>query len=276
MGFLVRGRAAAVTGAGGGIGRALCRSLARQGATSILALDKETQGLGETIAMCDELSKGATTTTSAACDASNGSALRDALTAAGPIDLFCANAGVATVGDCSSASDADWNGAWDLNVMQIVRGAGVVVPGMIERGGGAILVTASAAGLLTQLGSAPYTATKHAAVGMAEWLSITHGGDGIAVTCVCPQGVKTRMAEEMMGGDASSPNAKAAMAAAMGGLLDPDAVADEALAALAEGRFLCMPKGQATEEHVAKKAKDRERWIEGMRRLQAKLVSARG
>jgi NAD(P)-dependent dehydrogenase (short-subunit alcohol dehydrogenase family) len=270
MGWLATGRAAAVTGAGGGIGRSLARSLARAGARSILVLDNNMSGAQETAKMCDEISNGSCTSTAVACDASDGSALTDALQGAGPLDLLCANAGVATVGD-SQAPDREWQAAWDLNVMQAVWGTRAVLPGMLERGDGAILITASAAGLLTQLGSAPYTTTKHAAVGFAEWLAITHGDAGINVTCVCPQGVRTPMAERMTEAMDISPHAKAAQAAILEGLLEPDAVADEALACLEKGQFLCMPSGQGTEDHVAKKAADRERWIGGMRRLQKSL-----
>lgn len=204
------------------------------------------------------------------CDASNHSSLVSALrTANHPIDLFCANAGVATVGDCSAA-DAAWQKTWELNVMQTVWAADELVPSMAARGGGAILVTASAAGLLTQLGSAPYAVTKHAAVGLAEWLAITYGEAGLAVCCVCPQGVNTPM---ITAAPTDGDSAVVTNAASVDGLLEAEEVAAEALQCLAEGRFLCMPgdeRGPA--KHVLRKGADRERWIVGMRRLQAKLA----
>ena len=285
------GTAVAVTGAASGIGRALCQRLAAAGASRIFAIDQNVRGANET---CDLIAAASSSSASLKsikavhCDVSDERALRAALREAAdlqPLDLFAANAGIATIGDCSTPVRA-WQRAWDINVMQIVTAADELTPTMHKRGGGAFLVTASAAGLLTQLGSAPYAVTKHAAVALAEWLAITHGQGGeqggsgsaaggggherhgITVSCVCPQGVRTPMIEGLLDGPSR--------ALALDGLLEAEEVADEALACLAEGRFLCMPGGEAKgpQKHVARKAQDRERWVEGMQRLQAKLLLA--
>ena len=265
--WLPAAKSAAITGAGGGIGRALCVALAKAGARSIVALDIDHEASKETAALCAAAHPGCAVRAER-CDASDGEALRAALRRAEPLDLFCANAGMGSLGDCSAPAST-WAASWELNVMQAVHAADELVPAMAARGGGALLITASAAGLLQQLGSAPYSVTKHAAVGLAEWLSVSHAHQNISVVCVCPQGVRTKMAEGMMQSDA-------ARAAGLDGLLEPETVAEDALDCLAQGRFLCMPGGdQGPARHVAKKAADRERWIGGMRRLQAKLLAAK-
>jgi len=268
-GFLVAGKAVAVTGAGGGIGRSLCRSLARAGARRVLALDLDLAGATDTAALCAAEAPGCAVHAER-CDAFDGPSLRSALAAAAPLDLFCANAGIAVGSDCSATPAAEWQLAWSGNVMQLAWGAQELVPGMIERGGGALMVTSSAAGLLSQLGSAPYTTSKHAAVGLAEWLSITHGDDGLHVCCVCPQGVRTDMALRAL---EQGPPAMRALA--VDGLLSPDDVAEEAVAALEQGTFLCMPGGdKGPARHVARKAADREGWMASMRKLQRRLLRA--
>ena len=271
-GFKIAGVATAVTGGGGGIGRALCKALASNGAKSILALDRDLVAAQET-ARSIRAAWPACEVRALTCDASDGDALKAVLAQAPvPIDLFCANAGNLIGGTCSTASDKDWDASWSLNVMQLVHASGILVPQMEKRGGGAFLVTASAAGLLSQLGSAPYTVTKHAAVGLAEWLAISHAHQGIRVTCVCPQAVNT----EMVAAAKRDPvHGKLMRAAALDGMLEPEVVAEEALAALEAGTFLCLPGGEASAaRHVAKKAADRERWVNGMRKLQAGLAAA--
>ena len=268
-GFHPRGKVAVVTGAGGGIGRALVRAIAGSGARSVLALDLHQRSAEETAALCKAESPGCVIRPHT-CDAGDGAALKRLLASSEePIDMFCANAGVATAGNCATSSDADWEETFRLNVMQLVWAAGELVPSFERRGGGALMVTASAAGLLSQLGSAPYTATKHAVVGLAEWLAITHGDAGVSVCCVCPQGVNTPMATGLMEG--ADPTVRALAA---DGLIEPEEVAAEALDALARGTFLCMPGGdkKGPAKHVQRKAADRERWIDGMRRFQRKLA----
>lgn len=263
-------KTAVVTGAASGIGRALSRAIAGAGARSLLALDLDLEGARETAKICAEAAGAPFDVQVERCDVGDGAQLREVLRARdaeSPVDLFVANAGVAAGMTCDD-DDAVWQRSWAINVMQTKWAAEALVPSMAARGGGAFLVTSSAAGLLTQLGAAPYTTTKHAAVGLAEWLAITYGAAGIEVCCLCPQGVRTPMVEAILASEAAGP----LRALAVDGLLDADDVAAEALESLAAGRFLCMPGGEASAaRHVDRKAADRERWIEGMRRLQQKL-----
>jgi NAD(P)-dependent dehydrogenase (short-subunit alcohol dehydrogenase family) len=197
----------------------------------------------------------------------------------GEIDLWCANAGVAT-GAGIDADPATWQRVWEVNVLGGLHAARVLFPRWRERGGGHLLITASAAGLLTNLGDAPYSVTKHAAVGLAEWLAITYGDDGIGVACLCPQGVRTPM---LFGDDAddlrrsaSGPTAEqiagsmAAQVVTDQRILEPDEVAAIALEALAAGEFLILPHEEVA-GYERNRSADRGRWIRGMRRLQAAL-----
>lgn len=183
----------------------------------------------------------------------------------GPIDLYCSNAGVAT-GAGVDADDDAWQRVWDVNVMGTVHAARALLPTVRARGEGYLLVTASAAGLLTNLGDAPYTASKHAAVGLAEWLAITHGDDGLKVSCLCPQGVRTPM---LMGGiDAGENSAKVVE---MMGIVEPATVADAVVEALRAERFLVLPHPEVA-QYQQNKATDPDRWIGGMRKLQRRLT----
>lgn len=183
----------------------------------------------------------------------------------GPIDLLCLNAGVA-VGGGVETLDEEWQRAWDINVMAHVRGVRAALPGMLARGEGYLLVTASAAGLLTNIGAAPYSATKHAAVGLAEWLAITHGDAGLKVSCLCPQGVRTPM---LFPDDAGQADAIAAETVRAQGVIEPDEVAEAVVAGLAEERFLILPHPEVG-EYWQRKAADPDRWLAGMRKLQAR------
>jgi NAD(P)-dependent dehydrogenase (short-subunit alcohol dehydrogenase family) len=159
-------------------------------------------------------------------------------------------------------SDSGWQRIWGINFMAHVYAARAVLPGMLARGEGYLLQTASAAGLLTQVGSAPYAVTKHAAVSLAEWLSVTYGDRGIRVSCLCPQGVRTNMlaeAEEHGPGRFLSE-----------GALEPEQVADAVVAGLDDERFLILPHAEVG-EYLRRKASDYDRWLRGMRRMQAKL-----
>ncbi|MDZ7733067.1 MAG: SDR family oxidoreductase [Acidimicrobiia bacterium] len=179
----------------------------------------------------------------------------------GPIGLFCSNAGIGAWGG-AEAPDEEWERIWRINVMGHVYAAREVVPPMSARGGGWLLNTASAAGLLTQLGSAPYSVTKHAAVGLAEWLAITHGPQGIGVSVLCPQGVRTPMTAPL--GDAGG-------VVGVDGMLEPEDVATTVVEGLADERFLILPHPEVA-EYFQRKANDHERWIPGMQRLQARLL----
>jgi NAD(P)-dependent dehydrogenase (short-subunit alcohol dehydrogenase family) len=186
-----------------------------------------------------------------------------ALKEQGRIDLFCSNAGIATSGGVE-VPDALWQRTFEVNVMAHVWAARAVLPGMLARGEGYLLQTASAAGLLTSLGAAPYAVSKHAAVALAEWLSITYGARGIKVSCLCPQGVRTSM---MFGGMAD----RATQAVlASGRILEPEDVAQSVVEGLAAERFLILPHEEVT-KYLAHKLADYERWLAGMRKLESKL-----
>jgi NAD(P)-dependent dehydrogenase (short-subunit alcohol dehydrogenase family) len=252
----VRGKVVVVTGGGGGIGRALCRRFAADGARGVVVADIDESVARATAAEFDGLA--------VACDVANEAdviRLIDRTTReCGPIDLFCSNAGICLQGDVNTVN-ADWQRLWQVNVMAHVYAARAVLPGMLARGEGYLLQTASAAGLLTQLGSAPYSVTKHAAVGLAEWLAITYGPAGIKVSCLCPQGVRTAMLEQATGRIADHLRESA---------LEPDAVADCVIAGLAAEQFLILPHPEVA-EYFRHKADDYERWLRGMRRLQERL-----
>jgi len=258
------GKVVVVTGGASGIGKALCERFGAEGAAAVAVADLDEPGAG---AVAAELGTAGTRALGIRCDVAQEAdvvALVDRVEAElGPIDLFCSNAGVAIAGG-AEVPDTEWQRIWSVNVMAHVYAARALVPRMAARGGGHLLATASAAGLLTNLGSAPYSVTKHAAVAFAEWLSITHADDGITVCCLCPQGVRTPM---LLGGlEAHEPSAASVLAA--GDLLDPEAVADAVVEALAEERFLVLPHPEVAtyERH---RATDRERWLAGMRRLWA-------
>jgi short-subunit dehydrogenase len=179
----------------------------------------------------------------------------------GPIDLFCSNAGIGVEGDCC-ALNRDWMRSWEVNVMGHVYAARAVLPEMLARGQGYLLQTVSAAGLLTMLGSAPYSVTKHAALGLAEWLNITYGDQGIKVSALCPLGVKTRMLEraEFGGGTFLLEDA-----------IEPEEVAEAVIKGLHAEQFLIVPHSKVL-EYMRRKSSDYDRWLGGMRRLQATMT----
>src|SRR5438874_297401 len=182
-----------VTGGASGIGRALCKRFAREGARGVVVADLDGAGAAT---VADAISAGGGTalavSTDVAVEADVVALVDKATDTFGPIDLFCANAGIAISGSVDAPDEA-WQRIWEINVMAHVYSARAVLPGMLARGDGYLLHTASAAGLLTNLGAAPYAVTKHGAVALAEWLAITHGDAGIKVSCLCPQGVRTPM-----------------------------------------------------------------------------------
>ena len=191
----------------------------------------------------------------------------------GPVDLFCANAGVGQ-GTGLDTPDEVWEQAFDVNVRAHVFAARRLVPGWLERGDGYFLSTASAAGLLTQIGSAPYSVTKHAAVAFSEWLAVTFGGRGIGVSCLCPMGVNTNMLNA--GLDlADKQGLGARVVAAAGEVLEPEDVAQAVLEGLREERFLILPHPEVL-EFFRRKGSDYDRWIAGMQRLQARIEDAEG
>ncbi|MCG7529367.1 SDR family oxidoreductase [Streptomyces sp. OfavH-34-F] len=243
----VRGAGVVVTGAGGGIGAALARRFAAEGARVVVNdLDE-----ARITALAEEIGAVAV-----AGDASGIVAeARDALD--GTVDVYCANAGLASPGD-PLADEEVWAAAWDVNVMAHVRAARALLPDWLERGGGRFVATASAAGLLTMIGAAPYSVTKHGAVAFAEWLSLTYRHRGLKVHAICPQGVRT----DMLTASGSAGDLVLAP-----GAIEPGAVADALFDAMAEDRFLVLPHPEVAGYYRAR-ADDTERWLRGMNRLQ--------
>jgi NAD(P)-dependent dehydrogenase (short-subunit alcohol dehydrogenase family) len=247
-----------VTGGAGGIGRALVRSFVAEGARAVVVADRELQGAG---ALAQELGAKAL---AVRFDAGREESVRELIATAtdahGPIDIFVSNAGVGGAGGGPEAADEAWDEAWRVNVMAHVWASRALLPQMRERGEGYLINTASAAGLLTQVSSLIYSVTKHAAVALAEWLAIEYHDDGVLVSCICPQGVRTPMLEQGM------QEAAAAAALSAGGLIEPEDVADAVVAGIRAERFLILPHENVA-EFMARKGSDPERWIKGMRRL---------
>jgi len=249
---------AVVTGGASGIGRELCRRFVREGARAVVVADLDGAGAEAVAAEIGGLGR----QVDVAVEADVRSLVQLAERENGPIDLFCSNAGIGFPGGVE-VSNAEWQRIWDVNVMAHIYAARAVLPSMLERGEGYLLNTASAAGLLTQIGSAPYAVTKHASVALAEWLSITHGDQGIKVSVLCPQAVRTAMTAE-------SPNGGVA---GVDGMIEPEEVADVVIEALAQEQFLILPH-PTVQTYMQRKAGDYERWLNGMRRLQARFLEA--
>ena len=251
-----------VTGGGNGIGRALCRRFATEGARAIVVADLDGDGAS---AVADDI--GATATAvrlDVSVEEEVVGLVESAIDANGPIDLFCANAGIITSGGLDD-SNANWDRIIGVNLLAHVYAARALIPGFVARGEGYLLHTASAAGLLTGIGQLPYSVTKHGVVSLAEWLSITYGDAGVKVSCLCPQGVRTNML--LSGGEDESnfllPGSKA-----------PEEVADVVVQGLADERFLILPHPEVA-EYFKRKADDYDRWLRGMRRMQAAVAAMR-
>jgi NAD(P)-dependent dehydrogenase (short-subunit alcohol dehydrogenase family) len=247
----LKDKTAVVTGGATGIGRALCRRFAAEGVRGLIVADLDADGA---VAVAFE-----TGGMGVRCDVGQESDVRalveHARDAFGVIDLFCSNAGIFIPGG-EETPDSDWERIWAVNVKAHLFAARAVLPGMLARGEGYFLQTVSAAGLLSQIGSAPYAVTKHAALAFAEWLSIAYGDRGIRVSCICPQGVRTNMLP-----------ADSFLAA---GAVDPEAVADAAVSGIGAEQFLILPHPEVA-EYFRRKAADYDRWIRGMRRLRANV-----
>ncbi len=255
----VKDKVIVVTGAGSGIGRALCERFAREGARAVVVSDINPEGVAGTVGAISKRTETLGLTTDVGVEGDIKELVDKTLDRFGQIDLFCSNAGIFTVGG-TNVSNADWQSIWDINVMAHVFAARHVLPHMLERGEGYLLNTSSAAGLLSQIGSAPYSVTKHAAVGFAEWLSITYGKRGIKVSVLCPQAVRTAMTAGSEGGGV----------AGLDGMLEPEQLADTVMETLAEERFLCLPHPEVL-TYMRRKTDDYDRWLGGMRRLQEKF-----
>lgn len=256
----VRGRVIVVTGGASGIGRALARRFAAEGAAGIVVADQDTDG-GAAVAA--EIG-GLAVETDVSREDDIAALVARATHEFGRIDLFCSNAGIGGADGGPEVPNDAWDRIWDINVMAHVYAARHVLPAMLERGEGYLLNTASAAGLLTNLGNLTYTVTKHAAVGLAEWLAITYGDRGIRVSCLCPQGVRTPMLLGGIGGTAGN------SVLAGGGMLEPEDVAQAVIEGLAAERFLILPHPEVA-DYLRRKADDPDRWLAGMRRLLARV-----
>jgi NAD(P)-dependent dehydrogenase (short-subunit alcohol dehydrogenase family) len=248
----IKDKVVIVTGGANGIGRALCLRFAKEGARAVIVADIDAQGANRVA----EESGGV----AAIADVSQEADIQRLVSMAngkfGQVDIFCSNAGIGATGG-PEAPDRDWERSWGINMMAHVYAARAVLPQMLTRQEGYLLQTVSAAGLLTQIGSAPYSVTKHAALGFAEWLAITYGDQGIRVSALCPQGVRTDMLlkAQFAGG-----------AFLLEGALEPEQVADDVIKAMNEEKFLILPHPEAG-KYFQNKANDYERWIRGMRKL---------
>jgi NAD(P)-dependent dehydrogenase (short-subunit alcohol dehydrogenase family) len=255
--FVFDGAVAVVTGGAGGIGKALASKLTAEGArVALVDLD-----LGAAQAAASEL-KGAIGLSADVGDYEAVGAMVDEVERRlGPIDVYCSNAGVAT--GAGLGEDDAWDLSWRVHGMAHVHASRTVVPGMVARGSGAMVITASAAGLLMMMQSAPYTVTKHASVAIAEWLAVNYGGSGVQFHCLCPQGVRTPMVSDDARGEAE--------VAASGRIIEPSEVADAVVDAVRQDQFLILPHPEVHSYEKAK-AEDRDAWLSGMRRLLARVA----
>jgi len=255
---IVNGAGAVVTGGGGGIGRAMARRLAADGARVVVNdLDA---AAAEAVAV--EIG-GLAVPGDAGTEQGVAALVQAAAGFLGEVDIYCSNAGTGG-GTGTDTPDDVWQRVWEVNTMAHVRAARVLLPGWLARGSGTFVVTASAAGLLTMLGSAPYSVTKHAAVGFAEWLSAMYRHRGLTVHCVCPQGVRTQMLAN---------SGRAGEVVLAGAAIEPEQVADALAAALADGSFLVLPHPEVHDYYVGR-ATDTDRWLRGMNRLQQRVEAA--
>jgi NAD(P)-dependent dehydrogenase (short-subunit alcohol dehydrogenase family) len=255
----LKDRVAVVTGGGNGIGAAMARRFARDGARAVIVADLDGAAAAR---VAQEIGGSAVQVNVAEAD-EVAALVSDTITRHGQIDLFCSNAGV-SLGQGLETTDAGWETAWSVNVMSHVYAARAVLPHMLERAEGYLLQTASAAGLLS-ISDASYAVTKHGAVAFAEWLSITYGDRGIRVSCFCPMGVRTNM----LLGSVSEADQPALLA----GAVSPEAAADAVAQGLEEERFLILTHPEVL-EYMRRKSADYDRWLHGMRRFQKQPPAA--
>jgi NAD(P)-dependent dehydrogenase (short-subunit alcohol dehydrogenase family) len=248
---------AVVTGGGSGIGAALARRFAAEGAAEVVVVDRD---LSAAAAVADEVG-GVPELVDVTDPAAVNGLVERTLARSGGIDLFCSNAGIATGVGLDDPDDV-WHQALEVNLMSHVYAARAVLPGMLERGRGWLLSTASAAGLLTSPGDAPYAVSKHGVVALCEWLAITYGGQGIGVSVLCPMGVATPLLMDPL----AAGNVAALATAASGEIITAEQVVDAVVAGLTEERFLILPHPQVG-TFWAQKASDPDRWLAGVRRL---------
>jgi NAD(P)-dependent dehydrogenase (short-subunit alcohol dehydrogenase family) len=258
----VKDQVIVVTGGGSGIGRALCERFAADSAQAVIVADLDAARAQQVAGAIGRRAQAKAV--NVGIEAEVQALVAEVTAQHGRIDLFCSNAGVIVRAD-EDASNAHWQRHWDVNVMAHVYAARAVLPPMLARGSGYLLNTASAAGLLSQVNSAPYSVTKHAALAFAEWLSIAHGDKGIRVSCLCPQGVDTPMLR-----GAGDTGRKSFLA---DGALTAERVADCVVEGLRREEFLILPHPEVL-GFFQRKANDYERWLRGMRRLRDKVMSS--
>ena len=251
----IEGRVAVITGGGGGIGSAVARRWQEGGARAVVVVDRD----GDAVrAVGTELG-----CLAVELDVTDEPAVAGLVERVehelGPIDIFFSNAGAGFGGGGIEAPNQTWQASWELHVMAHVYAARAVIPSMTARGEGYLVHTASAAGLLAAVGSAPYSVTKAACIKLAETIAIAHGDDGIGVSVLCPQGVNTAMAPRQLGDGATD------------GIVEPAYVADVLTEAMAEGRFLVLPHPEV-QTYVERKASDPDRWLRGMRKLRRRSL----
>ena len=257
----LKDKIAVVTGGASGIGAELCRRFMAEGAKAVVVVDRNDEGAEKGARECG----GRPMHADVSVEADIIRVIEDTESKIGPIDLMVSNAGVSCrdVDTAASAANEDWERIWQINVMAHIYAARALLPLMISRGGGYFFHTASAAGLLSQIGSAPYAVTKHAAVAFAESIAITHGDQGIKVSVLCPQAVRTAMTAGHEGGGI----------AAVDGMIEPSQLADTVIEALAEERFLILPHPEVL-TYMQRKTNDYDRWLGGMRRLRRRFIEA--
>jgi len=245
----VKDKVAIVTGGSNGIGAALCRRLAQEKAGAVVVADIDVQGAQS---LAGEINGMAVR-----CDVAKEEEIFKLVQQTedrfGPVDLYFSNAGIMIQGLLEVANE-DWRRIWEINVMSHIYGARAVIPGMLERGSGGFVITASAAGLLNQIDSTPYSTTKHAAVGVADNLAINYGDRGIQISVICPMAVRSLMTRDGGG------------IAALDGMLEAEQVAEDVMAALEEERYMVMPHPKV-KDYLQRKAADYDRWVKGMQRL---------
>ena len=255
----VQDKTIVVTGGASGIGKAMCERFAAEGARQVVVADLNGDG-ATAVAGRIGTDGAAARQVDVGVEAELIDLIEDTESRFGPIDLFCSNAGIG-LGKGLDEPDEVWDTIWRVNTQSHIWVARHLVPKMIARGGGYLLNTASAAGLLTQIGSVTYAVTKHAAVALAEWIAITHGRDGIKVSVLCPQAVRTAMTADGPG------------VAGVDGMIEPEQAADAVIEALREERFLVLPHPEVA-EYIRRKTTDYDRWLHGMRRLQERYLSS--
>jgi NAD(P)-dependent dehydrogenase (short-subunit alcohol dehydrogenase family) len=253
----IQGRVVVVTGGANGIGRALCHKFAAAGAKAVVVADIDKEA-GQKVANEIKGTPGGFTVCNVAQEGDVQNLVKSVTSAHGQVDIFCSNAGIGNSGG-PEVPDQEWQRSWEINVMAHIYAARAVLPQMLARKEGYLVQTVSAAGLLSQIGSAPYSVSKHAAMSFAEWLSITYGDEGIRVSALCPMGVRTNMlAKAQFGGGAFL----------LETAIEPEQVADETIKVIGEERFLILPHPDVA-RFFQQKGSDYDRWLRGMRRLQA-------